>query len=309
MAMAGLGILLYLIVAVATDSKKLGGALARLGWTGCCIVLSLSLINYALRFVRWHAFIGMLGHRVPINRHLLLYLSGFAFTVSPAKAGEAVRSMYLRQYGVSYPESIAALFVERLQDLLAMVLLSGLMLTGQRAYWPLVVGTFGITTAIILVARSAGFARTIGAYGNRGTGRLRKGLKMLAALLLSSQRLLRARASLPGIILGVVSWGAEGVGFYMICEGLQLHVGVAASAGIYAIAALAGGAAFFLPAGIGGMEVVMTALLAQRGAPVPAAIIATLLCRLATLWFAVAVGLGCGALLETHIHTRNRRLA
>ena len=64
-----------------------------------------------------------------VYKRQLYYLSGFAFTVSPAKAGEAVRSLYLRSYGVTYSQSIAALFVERLQDLLAMVLLASLIMS------------------------------------------------------------------------------------------------------------------------------------------------------------------------------------
>jgi uncharacterized protein (TIRG00374 family) len=101
-----------------------------------------------------------------------------------------------------------------------------------------------------------------------------------------------------GIVLGVVSWGAEGIGFHLVCRGLQLPLDVVTATGIYAIAALAGGAAFFMPGGIGGMEVVMTALLVARGAPLPVALIATLVCRLATLWFAVLIGLAAAALLE-----------
>ena len=55
-----------------------------------------------------------------------------------------------------------------------------------------------------------------------------------------------------------------------------------------------------MPAGIGGMEVVMTSLLVAHGTPLPVAVIATLLCRLATLWFAVLIGLAATAILESH---------
>ena len=68
--------------------------------------------------------------------------------------------------------------------------------------------------------------------------------------------------------------------------------------GIYAVATLTGVAAVFLPAGIGGMEAVMTTLLVSRGASVSDALIATLLCRLATLWFAVLIGLAATGFME-----------
>jgi len=44
--------------------------------------------------------------------------------------------------------------------------------------------------------------------------------------------------------------------------------------------------------------VIMTSLLVERGATLQVAIIATLLCRLATLWFAVLLGVGAASAVE-----------
>src|ERR1700690_762973 len=109
----------YLGMGFAVDARRLRLATGELGWLGCSYVLGLSLLNYVLRFIRWHAFMSRLGHRLAAFRHLLDYLSGFALTVSPAKAGEALRGVYLREHGVGYSQSIGALFVERLLDLLS----------------------------------------------------------------------------------------------------------------------------------------------------------------------------------------------
>jgi uncharacterized membrane protein YbhN (UPF0104 family) len=64
-----------------------------------------------------------------------------------------------------------------------------------------------------------------------------------------------------------------------------------------------------MPGGIGGMEVVMTSLLVARGAPLPVAVIATLMCRLATLWFAVMIGLVVTAFLETQSRSQPASVA
>ena len=90
---AALATLFYLGVAFALDSARILAAINQLAWLGCGLVLALSDANYAVRFERWRTFLTRLGHRLPFGRHLLYYLSGFAFTVSPAKAGEAVRSL------------------------------------------------------------------------------------------------------------------------------------------------------------------------------------------------------------------------
>jgi uncharacterized protein (TIRG00374 family) len=47
----------------------------------------------------------------------------------------------------------------------------------------------------------------------------------------------------------------------------------------------------FLPGGLGGAEAVMISLLVLQGMTTPAAVAATVFIRLATLWFAVCLGL------------------
>ena len=59
---------------------------------------------------------------------------------------------------------------------------------------------------------------------------------------------------------------------------------------VYAISMLAG-ALSFLPGGLGGAEAIMISLLVLKGMAMPAAIAATVFIRLATLWFAVLIGL------------------
>jgi uncharacterized membrane protein YbhN (UPF0104 family) len=260
-AVAALATLVYLGGAFVVDSARIIAALQQLAWLGCGLVLALSAGNYAVRFERWRAFLSRLGHDLPFGRHLLYYLSGFAFTVSPAKAGEAVRSLYLRGYGVTYSQSIAALFVERLQDLLAMVLLASLIMTDRPTYRPLVLGALLLVLALVIGATIKGLPGLLDRLATRlRQARLVSLLSAIANLLRSSRALLQPRL----LLLGTA----------------------------------AGSAAFFLPAGLGGMELVMTSLLVAQGAPLRVAVVATLLCRIATLWFAVLIGMAAALTVE-----------
>ncbi len=298
-AIAGLGVLVYLAAAVITDADRLEAALLALGWGGTALVLGASALNYLLRFGRWSMYIRELGHDVPRGRHLLYYLCGFAFTVSPGKAGEAVRSLYLREHGVRYPDSIAALFVERVLDLMAIALIACLIVLKDPSYWPVLVGALGTTLALVVFIGRPQVARGFDRLGARRSGRIAAALTGIANLLRSSKALLTPRLLLSGLVLGVVAWGAEGVGFYWILQGLAIESSIPEATGIYGVSVLAGGAAFFMPGGIGGMEVVMPALLVAQGVPLATAVIAMLLCRLATLWFAVVLGLIAATVLET----------
>jgi len=296
--LAALGVAVYMTIALATDAAKLQSALRQLGWIGCISVLCLSCANYLLRFGRWKLYLDKLGHRLPAFRHLLWYLSGFAFTVSPGKAGEAMRAFYLREHGVPYSDTIATLFVERLLDVLAMVVLASLIVRVTDAYvWLLVGAAFAVTLSILLVCRPS-LPGWLDGLGSRHP-RYAKWLSAMASLLRSSRNLLKADLLAAGTLIGLLSWGAEGLGFYLICRGLSLTVTMAGAVGVYAVAALAGAAAVILPAGIGGTEIVMTMLLVARGASLSGAVVATLLCRLATLWLAVLIGLLATGYLES----------
>jgi uncharacterized protein (TIRG00374 family) len=288
----------YVIGAMLTDSTRLGDALEQLGWQGCCAVLGLSILNYALRFLRWQYYLSKLGRTLPRAHHLLVYLSGFAFTVSPAKAGEAVRSLYLRDHGVTYPESIAAVFVERLLDMFAIVALASFVVLDYPVYRPLLAAVSVLLVALLACVCQASLPGWIERTNAHRSGRILHILNAFASLLRSSRRLLHPEPLLAGFALGVVAWGSEGIGFHIICEGLHIEGSLVSFVGLYAIAVLAGSAAVFMPAGIGGTEIVMTTLLVKRGASLRTAILATLLCRLATLWFAVLLGVAAAAAVE-----------
>ena len=62
------------------------------------------------------------------------------------------------------------------------------------------------------------------------------------------------------------------------------------AAAVYALSMLAG-AASFMPGGLGGAEAAMGFMLLTLGLSGPDAVSATLICRIATLWLAVVIGL------------------
>lgn len=283
----GLAALLYLVFVLLADRAAVLAALRRVGLPVLVAIFALSLLNYLLRFWRWQRYIAAFGHVLPWRRHFLYYLAGFTLTVTPGKAGEAVRSPYLRGHGVSYAQSLAVLFVERLLDVLAMSLLALLILLARPDYawlvavaWASVLVLGGLVTRPWLPDRLRDWGDGH-RYGHQ--------LDRLARLLDSAAMLLRPSHFLFGLGLGVLSWGLEGFSLYLIARAIGVELSPAAGIGIYAVAVLAG-ALSFLPGGLGGTEAVMGVLLVAFGSDSPAAVAITLLCRIATLWFAVALG-------------------
>ena len=106
---------------------------------------------------------------------------------------------------------------------------------------------------------------------------------------------------LVAVALGFLAWLSEGVALGVVLKGLDpelnLQQVLPAAVPIYGGAMLVG-AITTLPGGLVGTEGVMVALLQQLGTGRGAAVLGTLLVRVATLWFAVVIGLAALAYLH-----------
>lgn len=77
----------------------MSSAAAKVGVLGIFVALLMSSLNYCLRFIRWQGYLKAFGHAVPWRDSLRIYLSGFALTTTPGKAGEALRGVLLKPWG------------------------------------------------------------------------------------------------------------------------------------------------------------------------------------------------------------------
>src|SRR5690554_3844614 len=77
----------YLAFSLWSGWQDVADAFVLIGWLGTGCALALSLVNYGLRFGRWQLYLSRLGHPVEYGSSLRIYLSGFALTTTPGKAG------------------------------------------------------------------------------------------------------------------------------------------------------------------------------------------------------------------------------
>ncbi|MBD3669847.1 MAG: flippase-like domain-containing protein, partial [Gammaproteobacteria bacterium] len=90
------------------------------------VPLGFSLLAYLVRFGRWQYYLGLFNKPVDTAYSALVYFSGFALAMTPGKVGELLRCAYLKKYRISYKRSSAMFVVERLLDVIAMLILSTL---------------------------------------------------------------------------------------------------------------------------------------------------------------------------------------
>ncbi len=274
------------------------------GGSSLALAAALSIGNYALRTVRWRSYLTLLGYHLPFRFAALTYVAGFAYTVSPGKVGEMARARYYARLHVPLSDVAAAFLIERLMDVIAMIVLAALLVT-LPVFAPYRGAAFAaaLLAAAVLAALAglpwSAIAARLEASPHRSASRwsawLRRALSAAAASLSAARALLDPAVLAFGLVMALLAWGLEGLGLEVISRAFPAaHLSLGAALGIYGVAVLVGGLSL-IPGGLGSTEAVMTALLAAHGFPLAQALSATLLCRLATLW--LAVGLGWAAVL------------
>lgn len=248
--------------------------------------LGLASVNYFLRFLRWAFFLKYLKIDVPANLSALVFLSGLAMSIIPGKAGELVKCYLLNsRTGVPVSRSAPVVVMERLTDVISVIILG---LTGFALLPAPVIAVL----AVALALTAAGMMFAVSRQASRLTAL--PILSRWSALLRDSQEefkdLAAPRVMVVGVAFGAVAWFAEGLALWLLLKGIGSDIALVRALPIYAAATLVG-AVTALPGGLVGTEGSMLAFLQQSGVTRAAASAGTVLVRLVTLWFAVAVGL------------------
>ncbi len=242
----------------------------------------LCLLSYVLRGLRWRFWMAHYDRHFGWMEGLRLYLAGYAFTPTPGNAGEAMRGLLLAKQPLLLLQSLAIFGAERLADLLCLLLLCVPALLWLLEHSALE-GMTGQVTGVSLVALLVGAVLMVVVWRQR--------LRLLErfAWLQEAWVCLSVRP-LVWFGLTLTAWAAQGVAVWLICRALDVPILAVTAIGVYALAMVAG-ALSALPAGLGGMELVMTGLLVALSASTAEAVSITVLARLLTLWLAVAIGL------------------
>ncbi len=296
------------LLAAATGWEETWASLSALTMGQVLFLLFLSTWNYVMRGIRWFLYLRVLGVPLTFMAGMRHYLAGFAMTVTPGRLGELVRLRWIHQEtGFSYERAAPIILVDRAADLAAIGLLMAMafvLSAAGSASGLLPVALISVFVAILFTRQSLALAgitllwRIVGRWPAL-FARLRRAARTLGPF--SHPTII-----LPALVLGGIGWFAEGLSFYYLLVWLGADIGLWPAVGIFLLAMVTGGATG-APGGLGGAEAAMVGLLALQGVPLEVAIPATVIIRLTTLWFAIAIGVGVFP-IATHFANKGQQL-
>ena len=291
-----LALLVYIGLIVYGDWRQLSELLADFPWLWLPPTLGLTLVNFGVRLLKWHWYLRLIQAPISFGQSARIYGISFLMMMTPGKVGEFVRAFMVRNVsGAPFSVVAPVVLAERLTDGLAMILLAGLgLLAIGEGTMRLAAATAMLVIAGIIVAIQV---RPLALWGLALGHRLplvNRFADKLAAFYESSYFLLQPKYLFTSVLIGVVSWASQGIGFYLILLGFGAEAGV--SSMLTAVSAfnlsMVVGAVVATPGGLGGVESSLAALSIQLlGLSRPAAAAAALVIRFATLWFGVGIGL------------------
>lgn len=286
------GVAVYVGFSIWANARAVGEALAHFQWSAAVLAAALAAGNYGLRWARWEYYLRRLNIRIAARDSVLVFLSGFALTVTPGKLGEAVKALLLRQsHGIPAARTAPIVIAERITDLIALLLLALVgVFTFQVDRRFLGAGAVAVGVALAVIGSESISGRLLTLF-ERATP-LARFVPKLREAQAAAVALLRPVPLIVTTVLSVGSWFLECLAFWVIVRGFAgAHLDLQPATFIYAAMTVAG-ALSFLPGGLGITEAGMLALLTTFGTGIPrgTAAAATFVTRACTLWFAVGIG-------------------
>lgn len=285
----------YGVLGILSQGDQLLPMIQKL-WPQISLGLLLVLLGYGIRFWRWQLLLHTLNYHPPFLPGARIWLGSYAFTATPGKSGEAVRSFLLKEeFAIPAAPTLVALVVERLTDATAVLLLLLINLP-LLMRWSV---PFAMPITILMAVFFSGLlifrsTRARALLKTRARQLLPKKLAGAGADGLSTLRqLLRPGLLLQATAIGALAWSMEGVSLWLLLRGIDIDTVSIGGAIVAHTAAGLLGALTLMPGGLGSTEAGTVGLLALQGVGVATAIPATLLIRLMTLWFATMLGVCC----------------
>jgi len=143
---------IYVVFLIFSDIEKTFSTIIGIEKSYLLLAIGFWLFGGLLRVFRWHIFLRRITDQIPFKQSVLYFLSGYAFILSPARAGEIIRSPFIkRDYGISISKTAPIILVERFNDLLAVTIIISIGLIFSEFEKTVIVLPLGIVAIMLLI--------------------------------------------------------------------------------------------------------------------------------------------------------------
>ena len=255
------------------------------------LILLTIFSSWMFLFLRWIVLLKNSNIKIPFKDNLLIYLAGFTFSISPAKSGELIKSIFLKnKFNIDKSTSIPIIFLERFYDILVLIILIlfGISFLGLE-FLPIVILCVGVLFLILFLI----YSKSKFDYFVRFASKF-KFLQKFITPLENSHEIIRKSITPKTFLISTTL-----TIFYRLIEALSVYL-VLLGFGIDLIsyfeltymysASIILGSMSMIPGGLGITEGSLASLISSQGIDFSTALVLVIIIRFFTLWFAVITG-------------------
>jgi glycosyltransferase 2 family protein len=281
---------LYLAFTIYADFTQVINAFGKFNLLLLPLLLFLSCLNYYTRFLKWDYYLSIVKVKIKKIDSLSTFMSGLIMSVTPAKLGEVLKSVLVKEItGEPISKTAPIILAERVTDFLSLLLIAivGAFVFDYGGNITIIVAAFFII--LIIIVSNKKIALPIINFSER-IPLIKKYLHNIHSAYESSYQLLKLKPLILMTILSLISWGFECLGYYFILVNFDADFGLLWASFSYSFSTIVG-AISMLPGGLGLTEGSLTYLLMEKGIEADISVATTFIVRAVTLWFAVLVGI------------------
>lgn len=287
------GALVFLGFSIYADFDNLIRTFGEFSWIYFPLILALSFGNYIIRYYKWEYYRKLLNIDLKPKASFLIFMATFVMSVTPGKMGELLKSYLVREEnGTPVSRSAPIILAERLTDFISVVLLciAGAFVFNYGKGIIIGVGLFFISGVMLISSRK--LSMKVISYLEKVKLLSRFAHKFHEAYE-SIYTLVKIKPLIIATVVSAAAWFCECLGLYVILRVYSsishINVSLMSAVFIYGFSTIVGSIAM-LPGGLGVTEASLTGLMVLMKIPKDVSVASTFIIRVATLWFAVLIG-------------------
>lgn len=284
-----IGILIMAFLMMISDINEVTNILSKIDLKILPFILMLAPLNYFFRYLKWNYYLDIVDVDVPPKINRAIFISGLSMTITPAKAGELLKSYLLKEYnGTDISVTSPIIIAERITDAIAMIILASI---GSLAYQHGQYILLFTMLAVVLGISSLYFDKLFEFITSllSKVKYLNKISHLLIEFQQNAKKLFGFKSLIVAIGLGLISWGFEGFVVYLSLKALGGDLSILGSIFVVSFSSILG-ALSFLPGGLGIAEGSIMGILILLGISKDMSAATTLITRFSTLWLGVLLG-------------------
>ena len=277
-------VLTYLVIVFYSGFDKFFSAFSKINLFFIPLLFVLAFGNYVARFVKWHYFCQKSNILVDKAINFKIFMAGLAMSFTPLKAGDLLKSHLLKTNAdIEYSKSAPLVFVERLTDMIAMLVLAAVGMVVFNKGWVLLAITAALVMLVIVLLQNKRLVLWLLSLFKFGFAE-----KIRESYLVAS-KLVKVKPLIIAVIISIFSWYLECLALFFTLKALGFSISMLSAIFVFAFSTIAGTVSA-LPGGVGVSEASLYGLLVYFSVPAGVAAASTIVIRIVTLWFAVGLG-------------------